>query len=315
MELLAGAVGLVALSDTGDTWGHDIRQFRQEIGRPALVWAGVVEDGSVTRVTRHRASWMDSEIILDMAQFAGIDGIELRFVIDWHQHQQMLKLEIPTALVQPRLFAKVPGQVLERNTTGDEEPYQDWAAVQGRIGKNEYTVGILNDSTYSYDCLDGLFRTVLIRSAPFAQHQPAPVTYFDGKAWQDQGRQERRFWLIGRKGPHHQMNLDRRAEEFQTPAEYVVDSAHAGHEPWDQSFLEVLPGNVWVIALKKSEDSGDTILRIQERSGTASSASLKSLLLNLDDVVTLAPWQIKTLLIKRTPGGKAQVRELSLMEV
>lgn len=77
----------------------------------------------------------------------------------------MLKLEIPTALASPQIFAKVPGQVLERRVNGEEEPYQDWAAVQGKVAGSDYTLALVNDSTYSYDCLNGLFRTVLIRSA------------------------------------------------------------------------------------------------------------------------------------------------------
>jgi alpha-mannosidase len=129
--------------------------------------------------------------------------------------------------------------------------------VQGRIGNADYTVGILNNSTYSYDCLNGLFRTVLIRSAPFARHQPSPTTYFDTNAWQDQGRQERRFWIVAGKGTYSQMSLDRRAEEFQTPAEYIVDSAHEGQEPWERSFLEILPSSVWILAAKKSEGGSD----------------------------------------------------------
>lgn len=316
VELLAGSVGLVALSDTSDTWAHDVKKFRQEIGRPMLVSASVVEDGPVTRVTRHRAVWMNSEIILDIAQFAGINAVEFRFVINWHEHQQMLKLEIPTALKQPRLFAKVPGEVLERTTNGEEEPYQDWAAVQGRIGNNDYTVALINDQTYSYDCLDGLFRTVLIRSAPFARHQPWPVTYHDTNAWQDQGRQERRFWLLGGKGVYSQLALDRRAEEFQTPAEYVIDSAHHGQEPWEQSFLEILPGNVWVLAVKRAENAdGGVIIRLQERAGRATKASLKSASLGLNHTIDLGPWQLKTLLVRQSRAGRAEVREVSLLEV
>ena len=315
-ELLAGAVSLVALADSSDTWAHDVRQFRQEMGRPTLVFAGVVESGPVTRVTRHRATWMNSEILLDIAEFAGIDAVELRFVIDWREHQQILKLEVPTALAQPRLFAKVPGAILERQTNGEEEPYQDWAAVQGRIGSADYTVGILNAGSYSYDCLNGLFRTILIRSAPFARHQPNPVTYFDANAWQDQGRQERRFWLVGGKGPYTHLALDRRAEELQTPAEYVVDSAHEGTEPRTRSFLEVLPANVWVLALKQAEDgSGATILRLQERSGSNSVATIKSSLLHLDTSVSLEPWQIKTLRISPFPAGRSQLQEVSLLEL
>ncbi len=146
-------------------------------------------------------------------------------------------------------------QVIERSTNGEEEPYQDWGAVQGRIGNADYTVALLNNQTYSYDCLHSLFRTVLIRSAPFARHNPNQVPHDDNNAWQDQGRQERTFWLLGGRGGYTELALDRRAEELQTPAEYVMDSAHHGSEPWEQSFFEIMPASVWVLAIKRAEQS------------------------------------------------------------
>jgi alpha-mannosidase len=314
-ELLSSPIGLVAIADTADTWAHGINEFRQEMGRPTLISSTVIERGPVTRVTRQRARWMDSEIVLDIAQFAGLDFLELRFVIDWHQQEQMLKLEIPTTLASPRFFAKVPGQVLERKVNGEEEPYQDWGAVQGTVDSRDYTLALLNKQTYSYDCLNGLFRTVLIRSAPFARHNPATVPHNDNNAWQDQGRQERTFWLMGAKGTYAELNLDRRADELQTPAEYVQDSAHHGTEPWEQSFLEIMPSSVWVLAIKRPEGAQDgTIIRIQERAGKAVRASLKSAALGLDHSVDLAPWQLKTLLIKSAKGKRAELREVSLLE-
>jgi alpha-mannosidase len=313
-ELLAGPIGLVAISDISDTWAHGINQFRQEIGRPALVSSSIIENGPVTRVTRHRARWQQSEIVLDIAQFAGLDFIELRFVIDWREHEQILKLEIPTVLSGPKFLAKVPGQVLERHTNGEEEPYQDWGAVQGKIGNGDYTVALLNDSTYSYDCLNGLFRTVLIRSAPFARHNPGQVPHDDNNAWQDQGRQERRFWLMAGRGLYTDLALDRRSEELQTPAEYVMDSAHHGIEGWEQSFLEVMPSNIWVLAVKHAEYPQEgTILRLQERSGYATKATLKSAALGLDHSLDLAPWELKTLLVKPSKA-RADVRDVSLLE-
>lgn len=236
-ELLSGPVGLVAIRDTSDTWAHDVARFRDEMGRPTFESSSTVEDGPLTRIKRYRARWQDSEIVLNVRQFAGLDLLQLHFIIDWREHEQMLMLEVPTALTNPRIFAKVPGTVLERHTNGEEEPYQDWAAVQGSIGGSEYTVAIINNSTYSYDCLDGLFRTVLIRSAPFARHNPNQVPRDDDHAWQDQGRQERTFWLLGGKGSYTQFALDRRADELQTPAEHVMDSAHPGHLPWEHSFF------------------------------------------------------------------------------
>jgi alpha-mannosidase len=316
-ELLSGPVGLVAISDTSDTWAHGINQFRQEIGRPTLISSTVVENGPVTRVTRQRARWQDSEIVLDIAQFAGLDFVELRFVIDWREHEQILKLEIPTALAEPRIFAKVPGQVIERRTNGEEEPYQDWGALQGKVGNAaDYTLALLNKSTYSYDCLNGLFRTVLIRSAPFARHNPGQVPHNDNNAWQDQGRQERTFWLMGGIGPYSEYALDRRAEELESPAEFVTDSAHHGTESWEQSFLEVMPHNVWVLAIKHAERAPiATVIRVQERSGKASQATLKSALLGLDHTIELAAWEFKTLLIKPLRDRPAEIQETSLLEV
>jgi alpha-mannosidase len=323
VELLAAPIGLVAISDSSDTWAHGINQFRQEMGRPTLVSSGIVEDGPVTRVTRHRARWQDSEIILDIAQFAGMDFVELRFVIDWREHEQILKLEIPTALTSPRVFAKVPGQVLERSVNGEEEPYQDWAVIQGKINDADYTVALVNDSTYSYDCFNGLFRTVLIRSAPYARHNPNQVPYNDINAWQDQGRQERRFWLLGGRGSYRDLALDRRAEELQTPAEYVMDSFHTGTESWEQSFLEVMPSNVWVLAVKRFEglikpqkdrSPEGNILRIQERSGTGTKTVVRSVALGLDHTIELAPWELKTLFIQSSRSGRAELSELSLLE-
>jgi alpha-mannosidase len=314
-ELLAGPIGLVAISDTGDTWAHGISQFCQEMGRPTFISSIVVEDGPVTRVTRQRARWQDSEIVLDIAQFAGSDFVELRFVIDWREHEQMLKLEIPTAVAAPRIFAKVPGQVLERRVNGEEEPYQDWAAIEGKVAGGDYTLAVINNQTYSYDCLNGLFRTVLIRSAPFARHNPAQVPHNDNNAWQDQGRQERRFWLMAGRGRWPELALDRRAEELQTPGEYVMDSAHHGAEPWENSFLEVMPKSVWVLAIKQAEHAPDgTVIRIQERSGSATQATIKSGAMGLDTTAHLAPWEIKTLLIKPAQSGRAEFREVSLLE-
>ena len=314
-ELLSGPVGLVAIRDTSDTWAHDIAKFRDEMGRPTFESSSVEEDGPSTRITRHRARWQDSEIVLNIRQIAGLDAIELQFIIDWHEHEQMLMLEVPTSLTQARIFAKVPGAVLERITNGEEEPYQDWAAVQGSIGENAYTVAIINGQTYSYDCLGGLFRTVLIRSAPFARHNPNQVPRDDDYAWQDQGRQERTFWLLGGKGLYTQFALDRRADELQTPAEHVMDSAHAGHLPWEKSFLEVGPDNVQVVAIKRAESAVDrTVIRLQERSGIATTAMVRSAAMGLDQKIQLRPWELKTLLVTMPTSGKADVRQSSSVE-
>src|SRR6202021_113536 len=315
VELLASQIGLVVIADTSDTWSHGIDQFRQEIGRPDLVSSKVVEDGPVLRVTRQRLRWQQSELAVDISTFPGSDIVKLHFVINWQQPEQIFKLEIPTALTGTKVFAAVPGAVTEKATNGNEEPYQDWVATQGKQNSDDYTVALVNNSTYSYDCLDGLLQTILIRSAPYARHNPGTVDPDSLDAWQDQGRQERIFWLVGRPGACLDLHLDQLANELQSPAEYVMDSRHSGSEGWDKSFLEIAPNTVSILAIKQAEDSSTaTVLRIQERSGRQTVAHVESSLLPLSVDVPLTPWELKTLRIEPSKHGKATARPVSILE-
>lgn len=311
-ELLASPLGLVVIDDPSDTWAHGIDRFRNEIGRPTFVSSKLVEDGPVVRVTRQRLRWQQSEIGVDIHQFPQMNLVKLHFVINWREHQQILKLEIPTALASAKVSAMVPGAVEQRPTSGDEEPYQDWIALDGQIGGSTYSLGLVNNGTYSYDCLDHLLRTILIRSAPYARHNPNKVQEDSLQAWEDQGRQERIFWLTARRGNCLEQNFDRLANELQTPTEYVMDSRHKGVAPWQASFFEITPPTVSLLALKRAEDTeGAVILRVQERTGKATTMRLQSSLLGLDHAVALGPWEIKTI---RLEQGK-QPRTVSALEL
>ena len=94
-----------------------------------------------------------------------------------------------------------------------------------------------------------------------------------------------------------------------------MDSAHPGHLPWEMSFLEVMPQNIQVLAVKRTEHSEDgTVIRLQERAGAATSVSLRSAALGLDQQVNLKPWELKTLIVNKQANGKSQLRESTSME-
>ena len=313
-ELLTRPVGLVVIEDKSDSWGHGVDEYRKEIGRPKLSSSRVVEDGPVLHAVRQKASWGKSEIMLDVITYREIDAVELRFTINWQERHQILKLEIPTALSEVRSFAKTAGGVTERRPTGGEEPCQDWVALAGLVDGERRSLGLVNDGIYSYDCLDGLLRTVLVRSAAFAHHDPAKLPSDPDVPYLDQGRQERRLWLVAGEGGHAQLNLHRRAEELQTPAEYAVDSRHPGTEPWERSFIEVAPESVAVSAIKRAEDGRGTIIRLQEMRGEEVEARVLILGLGLDWKGRLGPWEIRTLRVARNADGGAEVVETDLLE-
>jgi alpha-mannosidase len=323
MELLASSLGLVVIADSSDTWGEGADQFREEMGRPSFVSSTLVEDGPVMRIVRQTLRWRQSDIAVDITTYPAKDCVKLRFTIDWNEHQQILKLEVPTALINPNAFAMVPGAIVNKVPDGGEEPYQDWVALQGRIDNREYTVGLLNNSTYSFDCLNGLLRTILIRSAPYAwmydphqSNQKSEMPANNIGAWQDQGRQERTFWLVGRQGQCLDQHFDRLSNELETPTEYVMDSRHHGTEAWEKSFLEIAPDWVSILAVKQAEGGTDAIvLRIQERAGIQTRAVLKSSQFQLDQHISLGPWEIKTLRIGGLRSKRLEVTTISSLEI
>jgi alpha-mannosidase len=155
---------------------------------------------------------------------------------------------------------------------------------------------------------------VLVRSAPFARHDPFQVPHNDANAWQDQGRQERRFWLVRGKGPFTALELDRLADEMQTPGEYVMDSAHEGTEGWERSFFRLSPSTVALLALKRAEQGEGVLLRVQERAGRPTEFTFESQPLGLSHRARLGPWEIKTLLVTGGKGRPPEVKEVSLLE-
>jgi Alpha-mannosidase len=311
-EMLAAPIGLVVVEDTSDTWAHGVDCFRTVLGRPTLESTEVVEDGPVVRVVRQKGRWRDSAVVLDIVTWQRSQTVELRLATNWQEPRQILKLEVPTLLGDVLTFASVPGGVAERPPDGGEEPCQDWVALQGVVGSGAYALGVVNDSTYSYDCLAGLLRLTCLRCVPYAEHDPVKVRPDYTGPYLDQGWQERRFWLVAGPGAAPELHLQRLADELQSPAEYVMDSAHPGTEPWERSLLSVGPDNISVLAVTRAAGANETIIRLRETEGRRTDARLVTPAIGLDFSAGIAPWEIQTFAIAED-GLRTTVREVGLL--
>jgi len=312
-ELLSAPLGLVVVEDTSDTWAHGVDSFRKVVGQPTVQSTQILEDGPAVRVVRQKGRWRSSLIVLDVVTWRHMDAVELHLQVNWQEPRQIMKLEVPTVLQDVRTFARTPGSVTERAPDGGEEPCQDWLAVEGRIDGKIYALGVVNDSTYGYDCLDGLLRLTCVRSAPYAEHDPLKrPADFEGP-YLDQGWQERRFWLMPGKVGYTGLNLHRRAEELQAPAEHVMDSAHPGTQPWERSFIAVGPESVSVLGVKRAEDGKGIIIRLQEMRGQQTAARIALPETGLEGSLEIGPWEIRSFRVLNL-NGRARIRQVDLLE-
>jgi hypothetical protein len=72
----------------------------------------------------------------------------------------------------------------------------------------------------------------------------------------------------------------------------------------EQSFLDIQPLSIWVLAMKHAEDTPDaTVIRIQERSGKPNTATLISQRPGLHQSISLKRWEIKTFFLRKSPGS------------
>jgi alpha-mannosidase len=309
-DVLTAPLGIVIIEDKSDTWAHYVDGFQDEIGRAETTSLERLEDGPLLSIHRQKLRWGKSEFWLDVLRYAHTPHIGIRLKVNWQEQRKIAKLEIPTRLQNVSVIAKTAGGVTQREATGDEAPCQDWLALQGQLDEQTVTLGVINDSSYSYDCLNGTLRLVLARSTPFAEH--APFLYEDDSniAFTDQGWQVRWFWLVAGQGSWQELALDRYAQEWQTPASLMLDSAHPGTLPREKSGLLLEPTNVSLLALKPAEDGDGWVLRVQEMNGwrTQATASLGDSVLCFE----LAPWQIKT--FQFTKSDIAAAREVNALE-
>ncbi|MBC2603256.1 glycoside hydrolase family 38 N-terminal domain-containing protein [Puniceicoccus vermicola] len=298
---LTAPVGVVMLPDASGTWGNGVTRYDGKGERPVDRESMVIEEGPLLSVVREitRVGW--SEIWMDVVRYAHTPFVELRLRFNWQERRKMLKLEIPTGLRPAQVAAKVCGGVEFRPPSGNEEPCQDWVAVEGEFSGRNHTLLLVNDSSYSYDVQDGVLRMVLARGVPYAEYPP--FDYKDDRhvSFLDQGWQERRFWLRAAPCSWRDLYPDRLARELQAPPSWLLDSAHPGDLKRNDSALEIEPAQVSVLAVRLSDSGNDVAIRVQEMSGRACQA--RGVLRGASFRFDLRAWEIKTLRIVRERGG------------
>ena len=300
-DFLAAPVGVVMLPDSSGTWGNGVTRYDGVGERAAVRESMVLEEGPLLSVVRETNHIGRSEIWMDVVRYAHTPLVELRLRFNWQERRQMLKLEIPTRLRPVEVAAKVCGGVESRVPSGNEEPCQDWVAVEGDFAGRKHSLLLLNDGSYSYDVQDGVLRMVLARGVPYAEFPPFEYTDDRHVSFLDQGWQERRFWLCAAPGEWRDLHPDRLARGVQAPPAWLLDSAHAGELKRTRSILEVGPAQVSVLAVKMADSGSGVVLRVQEMSGRACQAG--GVLRGSAFRFKLKAWEIRTLRLVPVAGG------------
>jgi len=307
--VFAGAGGIpLVIEDHSDTWSHGIDAFRNVVGRFAMVGAEVVEAGPVRGRLAVRYKWGDSKLTLEYLIGAGERFATVRGRVDWREQWQALKLAFPMPFRAEGWTAEVPYGTAERPTSGEEEPVQQWVDLSdGRRG-----LAIANDGRYSCSAEPNEIRLTVLRSPPYAFHDPFQPEDFGRHAFTEQGVQAFRLGLVPHGGDWREAGTIEIARQLNRPPSTLSESLHAGPLPASAGFARCVGKGVYIGALKEAEDGGGLSVRAAEWFGRRRTTRFELPAVGREWSATFKPHEVKTFLVPES--GRKEVREVSMLE-
>ena len=247
-----------------DTVNSPPREF---VGKPQI---RVVENGPVrvaVEITRQAAG---STFVQRVMVTSGGNRIEVENTVDWKSPNSLLKASFPfTARNARATYDLGLGTIQRGNNTPDhyEVPAQKWADITDTTGT--FGTAILNDSKYGWDKpADDILRLTLLHTA-----KPRAYPY---QSSNDLGHHHFTYAIAGHPGDWRDGRVPFQAASLNQPLIAFQTEPHRGSTSSISLLsLEGDEDQIAVCALKKSEDSDEVVLRVQELYGRPARTSIK----------------------------------------
>jgi alpha-mannosidase len=313
LEVFTGQAGRVTIHhDSSDTWSHDVADFHDPQGKFRKASVQLLENGPVRATIRVISEWQSSQLVEDYILYRGQEWLELRMEIDWHEHFQLPKLELPLAIDQPQAVYEIPFGSIQRPANGIEESGQGWVDLYGAHCDNgqPYGLALLNDGKYSFSAAQNTLELTILRSPAYAHHIPNELDPQLRYTFIDQGVQRFTLRLLPHSGAPRSDLLSQQAFLLNQPALIQQASFHPGTLPAQRSFVSVEPSVLMVSALKQSEAQDGLILRAHCPNPQGCDGRIQ--LWGRQIQAHFGPYEIKTFLLPYDPSQP--IRETNLIE-
>jgi alpha-mannosidase len=334
-EMLSAPVRLAIKTDKPEQWpawnmdySDQQKPPRAYVGGPAKV--RIVEDGPVRVSIEVARQTEGSSFRQTISLSAGDAGNRIEFgnVIDWNTREANLKATFPLAAANAMATYNWDVGTIERANNDEkkfEVPSHQWIDLTNKSGAFGMTV--LTDCKNGSDKPDdNTIRLTLMRTPGIG----ARAGYGD-QATQDLGHHEFVYGLASHAGDWRKEQTDWQAQRLNQPLIAFESSKHAGSLGKTFSLLNVNNSRVRVLALKKAEETDETIVRVVELNGEPQkSVKLtfaapivsarevngqelligKANLINGELLTDLGPYQLRTFAIK-TGTRRARLPSIS----
>ena len=273
-ELLSAPARLEIQTDNPLHWPAWNMDYEDQVRAPRACVHGpatvrVVESGPVRVALEISRQTEGSTFVQTVRLSAGDAGnrVEIANAIDWMTREAHLKAAFP--LTASNLDATYNWDIgtIERPTDSErqfEVASHQWFDLTDQSGA--FGVTVLSDAKIGSDKPDDhTLRLTLMRT-------PGVRGGYEDQASQDLGHHEFVYGLAGHAGDWRRGQTDWQAQRLNTPLMAFAAAPHAGTLGRSFSLLGVSNPRVRVLAIKKAEQSDETILRVVELDGAPQKA-------------------------------------------
>ncbi len=198
-------VTFLVLPDTADSWGTNTWAWRQAAGKFEPEHdERIIENGPVRMIYESTLIFHHSKIIVHRICNTEWPVTEYKIRIQWNEEQKRLKLAIPTLMVNPRLFAQIPGGALEFPADGQEHVHGTWMMLKPTCNLQPATCiprkFIAHSGLHGFDFDGQEVRLSILRSAAYCHEQGYDLNNGRTHKYMDMGMHDIRL-VIWEEGP------------------------------------------------------------------------------------------------------------------
>lgn len=199
------------------------------------------------------------------------DRVELSDRIDWKSSESSLKATFALRVSNPEATYSWDLGTIRRGNNSEKQfevPTHSWLDLTDATG--DYGVSILTGAKYGSDkpSNDSLRLTLL--------YTPAAPDYFREQRFQDWGRHDIAYGLVGHAGDWRRGESPWQARRLEQPILAFAASRHVGTVGKTFSLLGSSNRRVAIQAIKRSEDGSRTVVRLQELMGREARTRLRT---------------------------------------
>ena len=302
-----GTGKLAVLFDSEDSWGMTTTAFdkiegyfepasperAKEIMGVSGDFCHVTEDGPVRMAVETILTYKTSTAVLTWYLYKNRQEIDLSVRLYWNEKDRMVKFLLKPAFEFDHITTQEMYGASQTCTKTTEQVTQKWITA---TSSNSKVIGVLNEGSHGYSCLEDSIGLTLLRSPAYTGHyihgrDTLPQERFSPRI--DQGERLFNFKLVAGDCESLRPKLDGLALEFNEKP-FVLSFFPAGYDRPVAKTPIIIDNPAIVLSSLRVLEDGSIMARLYNSTGKHQNATLK-LVDGLKKQITLEPWKITTL--------------------